>query len=180
MADNAQTTGTSPTWPVDPLDRVTGTSDTEFRRRTIEGVLQSYHSNYDVLAEGVQNAVDAVEDAKLGGLKGPYSIEVTVDLTNNWIGILDTGVGMSFTEVTSAFVPSVSFKSSSNSKRDKKSMYRGFKGVGLTFLAYGCERYCDPFKNSDWRIHEGANRSTGLRGGPMSEFNSHRTQGPGA
>src|ERR1700684_3039908 len=74
MVEKAQKAVKSPIWPVDPLDRVTGSSDAEFRRRTIEGILQSYHSNYDVLAEGVQNAVDAVEDAKLTGLKAPYSI----------------------------------------------------------------------------------------------------------
>src|ERR1039457_2508678 len=100
MVEKAQKAVKSAIWPVDPLDQVTGSSDAEFRRRTIEGILQSYHSNYDVLAEGVQNAVDAVEDARLAGLKAPYSIEVTVNLTANWIGILDTGIGMSFDEVT--------------------------------------------------------------------------------
>ncbi|MCC6861722.1 MAG: ATP-binding protein [Bryobacterales bacterium] len=126
-------------WPVDPLDRVTGTSDAEFRRRTIEGILQSYHSNYDVPAEALQNAVDAVEDAKLTGLPAPYSIEVTVNMTDNWLGVLDTGIGMSFDEVTSAFAPNVSFKSAGKSKRERKNMYRGYKGVGLTFLAYGTD-----------------------------------------
>jgi hypothetical protein len=115
--------------------------DVEYRRRTVEGILESYHSNYDVLAEAVQNAVDAVEDAKLGELKPPYLIEVTVNLADNWIGVLDSGVGMSPEEVTSAFAPHVSFKQSSptKSKRDKKNMYRGYKGVGLTFLAYGTD-----------------------------------------
>jgi hypothetical protein len=44
-------------------------------------------------------------------------------------------------EVTSAFAPHVSFKqgSAAKSKRDKKNMYRGYKGVGLTFLAYGTD-----------------------------------------
>src|SRR5229473_2943174 len=100
-------------FPVDPLQRVSGGMDVEYRRRTVEGILESYHSNYDVLAEAVQNAVDAVEDAKLGELKAPYLIEVTVNLADNWIGILDTGVGMSPEEVTSAFAPHVSFKQSS-------------------------------------------------------------------
>jgi hypothetical protein len=129
------------TFPLDPLQRVSGGMDTEYRRRTVEGVLESYHSNYDVLAEAVQNAVDAVEDAKLTDLKPPFLIEVTVNLSENWIGILDTGVGMSPEEVTSAFAPHVSFKPNSpvRAKRDKKNMYRGYKGVGLTFLAYGTD-----------------------------------------
>lgn len=128
-------------FPVDPLEHVTGGMDVEYRRRTVEGILESYHSNYDALAEALQNAVDAVEDAKLADLKGPFLIEVTVNLNANWISVLDTGVGMSPTEVTSAFAPHVSFKQSSpvQSKRSKQNMYRGYKGVGLTFLAYGTD-----------------------------------------
>lgn len=80
------------TFPCNPLDYARDSFDSEARRRSVEGILESYHSNYDVLAEGVQNAVDAVEDAHLEGLSAPYIIEVTVDLTANWIGILDTGV----------------------------------------------------------------------------------------
>src|SRR5437868_4676469 len=90
-------------WPIDPLQRVTGSADVEFRRRMVQGILDSYHSNYDVLAEGLQNAIDAVEDAKLSGLPGPYSIDVTVNLKDNSISILDTGVGMTFDQVASAF-----------------------------------------------------------------------------
>lgn len=83
----------------------------EFRRRTIQGILESYHSSYNVLAEAIQNAVDAVEDAFLEGMPGPYSVEVTVNLTENWIAVLDSGIGMSFQQVTSAFAPNVSYKS---------------------------------------------------------------------
>ena len=44
-------------------------------------------------------------------------------------------------EVTRAFAPHVSFKqqSATRMKRDKRSMYRGYKGVGLTFLAYSTD-----------------------------------------
>jgi hypothetical protein len=138
-------------FPVDPLRLVSGGMDVEYRRRTVEGILESYHSNYDVLAEAVQNAVDAVEDAKLGELKPPFLIEVTVNLADNWVGILDTGVGMSLEEVTSAFAPHVSFKqgSQAKSKRDKKNLYRGYKGVGLTFLAYGTDDIVIHSKQND-------------------------------
>jgi hypothetical protein len=54
-------------FPVDPLSYIGNKDETEYRRRTIRGVLESYHGNYDVLAESVQNAVDAVEDAYLAG-----------------------------------------------------------------------------------------------------------------
>lgn len=126
-------------FPVDPLVRVATTVDQEYRRRAVEGILESYHSNYDVLSEAVQNAVDAVEDAKLAGLSAPYLIEVTVNLSENWIAVLDTGVGMTPDEVASAFAPHVSFKKPAKSGRDRLSLYRGYKGVGLTFLAYGTD-----------------------------------------
>lgn len=126
------------TFPLDPLSFIGNNDEMEYRRRTIQGILESYHGNYDVLAEAVQNAVDAVEDAHLAGLGDPFLVEVTVNLTNNWISVLDTGIGMSPDQVASACAPSISFKSPT-AKRDKKNLYRGYKGVGLTFLAYGTD-----------------------------------------
>ena len=67
-------------FPINPLDVVSASADLEYRRRTVEGILESYHSSYDVLSEAIQNAVDAVEDAKLEGLSQPYLIDITVDL----------------------------------------------------------------------------------------------------
>ncbi len=135
------TTGQKVKFPIDPLQTVSGSLDLEYRRRTVEGILESYHSSYDVLSEAVQNAVDAVEDASLAGLSAPYLVEITVNLAENWLGVLDTGVGMTPEEVTRAFAPHVSFKqqSAAKTKRDKQSMYRGYNSVGLTFLAYGTD-----------------------------------------
>ena len=97
--------------------------------------------SYDVPCEAIQNAVDAIEDAALLKLGGPYLIEIVVNLTENWMSFLDTGVGMTFDEVARAFAPHVSFKNNSpaKSKRTKQNLYRGFKGIGLTFLAYGTD-----------------------------------------
>ncbi len=128
-------------FPVDPLVEASGTINAEYRRRAIAGILESYNSNHDVLAEGVQNAVDAIEDASLRGEPGPFVVQVTVNLRDNWIGILDSGIGMSRQEVRTALGPHVSFKNDPTvlSKRSAKNAYRGYKGVGLTFLAYGTD-----------------------------------------
>lgn len=132
-----QTTSTV-NFPLDPLSHIGNQDEKQYRRRTIQGILESYHGNYDVLAEAVQNAVDAVEDAHLSGYSDTFLVEVTVDLTKNWISILDTGIGMIAEQVASACAPNISFKIPSV-KRDKKNLYRGYKGVGLTFLAYGTD-----------------------------------------
>ena len=128
------------TFPLDPLTAGQG-FDEESRRRTVTGVLDSYHGNYDVPSEVIQNAVDAVEDAALLGLAGPYLIAVVVNLGDNWMSFLDTGVGMGVEQVARACAPHVSFKekSEARTKRDKRNMYRGFKGIGMTFLAYGTD-----------------------------------------
>ncbi len=131
--------GGSRGFPIDPLDQLA--SRTEYRQSLIAGILESYNSNYDVFAEVIQNAIDALEDARLSNLHPPYALEVTIHLGENWLGVLDTGIGMDQEQVSLAFAPSVSFKNAKEliQKRGSKNAYRGYKGVGLTFLAYGTD-----------------------------------------
>ena len=126
-------------FPFDPLANMTLTD--EDRRRQISGVLESYNGTYDVLAEAIQNAVDSVEDAALLGLSKPLgTIVVGVNLAENWISVMDTGVGMSPDQVCEAFVPGKSFKADpAIIVKRGTAKYRGYKGVGLTFLAYGTD-----------------------------------------
>jgi hypothetical protein len=123
-------------FPADPLDQFK--SETAYKRRMVLGVLESYNSNYAVLAEMVQNAVDAVEDTILLALPRPYEIHVHVDMYANKLSVRDSGIGMSREEAIWAFAPSVSFKHT-ETLRGTKRPYRGYKGVGLTFLAYGTD-----------------------------------------
>jgi hypothetical protein len=126
------------TFPVDPLEFMTLTSHD--RRRAISGILESYNGAYDVLTEAVQNAVDAVEDSILLTLKGPRLIHVTVNLKDNWISVLDTGVGMTADEISKSFTPNKSFKDNPDMLDKRRTCaYRGYKGVGLTFLAYATD-----------------------------------------
>ncbi len=109
----------------------------------------------------LQNSVDALEDAALLGLAGPFLIEVTVNLKENWISVLDTGIGMSLEDVVKVCAPHASLKPHPDltKKRDKRNAYRGYKGVGLTFLAYGTgSRY-------DFAVH--SKNKTGLTKGRM-------------
>ena len=127
------------TYPLDPLVEVVHHDD--YKRSLVSGVLESYNSNYDFLAEAVQNAVDAIEDAKLRGYDGPFHIGVTVNLHENHVSVVDTGVGMTERDLARAVAPHVSLKADSQivSQRGKKNSYRGYKGVGLTLLAYGTD-----------------------------------------
>lgn len=127
------------TFPVDPLDEIIST--TKYRRRLVRGILESYNSNYDFLVEAMQNAVDAVEDAELLDLSGPREIRVYVNLQRNSFAVLDTGVGMSAQEMIQAYTPHFSGKTQPEliEARGPRQSYRGYKGVGLTFLAYGTD-----------------------------------------
>ena len=123
--------------PYNPLDTVMRSPD--HARRAILGILESYNSNYDVLAEAVQNSMDALEDASLAKLPGPYFLDITINLKENWLSVCDSSVGMTEEQVCEAFAPSATFKNvpSIIKKRGDKHAYRGYKGVGLTFLSYG-------------------------------------------
>lgn len=126
------------TFPINPLNRTI--ANQEIQRRTVAGILESYNSNYDVLAELIQNSEDAIEDAFLLGLPEPYLIQIHVNLQDNWISVFDTGVGMDRQQAIDAFAPNASFKDNSQLIQKRgKNLYRGYKGVGLTFLAYGTD-----------------------------------------
>lgn len=127
------------TLPYNPIDTAMRTP--EHARRTIRGILESYNGNYDALAEAIQNAMDALEDAAIHELPGPYVLDITIDLKDNAITVFDTGIGMTQDQVCEAFAPSATFKEDSTivKKRGDKYPYRGYKGVGMTFLAYGTD-----------------------------------------
>ncbi|MDT5123719.1 MAG: hypothetical protein QOC96_3201 [Acidobacteriota bacterium] len=125
-------------FPVNPLEKAS--LNREIQRRTVKGILESYNNNYDVLAELIQNSVDALEDAFLLDLPEPFLLEVHINLQDNWISILDTGIGMTPAQAVEAFAPNASFKANSEATPKRaKHKYRGYKGVGLTFLAYGTD-----------------------------------------
>ena len=136
-------------YPHDPLAMTSVVQGYDYKRSLVSGVLESYNSNYDFLAEAVQNAVDAIEDAYLQKYSGPFRLEVTVNLKENNVSILDTGIGMTELELAQAVAPHVSLKADESiiGRRGKKHSYRGYKGVGLTLLAYGTD---------DLRLHSKA------------------------
>ena len=122
----------------DPLDKRQA-SDAE-GQLTVHNILASYHGNYDLYAEAVQNAVDAVHLRWLEADEGSYRprITVIVDLRDNTFTVIDNGVGIPPEDCLNVFAPNFSLKSRLIAQGGKR--LRGHKGVGATFLAYGFER----------------------------------------
>ncbi|HEY3927901.1 MAG TPA: ATP-binding protein [Candidatus Koribacter sp.] len=102
----------------------------EASKRVVHNILKSYTGYFDLFAELLQNALDAVELRKQRD-KSDYqpTIWVGLDVSSGMVRVVDNGVGMNEREFKYCLRPSVRFK--------KQSELRGHKGVGATFVAYG-------------------------------------------
>ena len=78
--------------PFDPLTEQRQASDLE-GLLTVHNILQSYHGNYDLFAEAIQNAVDAVHQQWRQTLLG-YEPEILVEVNAqaNTFTVIDNGV----------------------------------------------------------------------------------------
>ena len=139
--------------PHDPLAERQA-SNTE-GRLTVHNILSSYHSNYDLFAESVQNGIDAIHqrwsDEHLDGY--PPRMTVIVDLRENTFAVIDNGVGIAPDACLSVFAPNFSLKSRLVAQGGKR--LRGHKGVGATFLAYGFDRTEIASKDADDNLFTG-------------------------
>ncbi|MCA9964256.1 MAG: ATP-binding protein [Anaerolineales bacterium] len=117
----------------DPLD----TTNTDqgmiiaAQRRVIRNILKSYTGYYDLFAELIQNALDAVERRKAEDQSGDYHprIWIKIDIDNLSVSVSDNGCGMTFPQFKQFLGPNLSFKDGDST--------RGNKGVGATYLGYG-------------------------------------------
>ena len=105
-------------------------------RRALQNVAESYHRTYDVFAELLQNAVDAVyQRYDLGDSDYQAQIWVDLDFGKQTITVCDNGIGITPEQFRRVLAPNVSFKDFRGESGSKR--YRGHKGVGLAYLAYG-------------------------------------------
>lgn len=99
-------------------------------RRIILNILKSYTGYFDIFSETIQNALDATEaKARLNIAGYQPKIWIEIDIENSRVRVTDNGVGISSSEYRFFLKPNISFK--------KPKDFRGQKGVGATFLAYG-------------------------------------------
>ena len=99
-------------------------------RRIIVNILKSYTGYFDIFSEMIQNALDATESKSRQNIDGYVPrIWITIDIQNACVKVVDNGIGISADEYRYFLKPNISFK--------KPKDFRGQKGVGATFLAYG-------------------------------------------
>lgn len=114
----------------DASDEVTARLLEDQSRRIVNNILKSYTGYFDVFSELIQNALDATEaKAKTAGSGYVPKIWIDIDIQNSRLRVTDNGIGMGLHELKYFVKPNVSFKPAKE--------YRGQKGVGATFLAYG-------------------------------------------
>ncbi|MCK5290958.1 MAG: ATP-binding protein [Thermoplasmata archaeon] len=132
----------------DPLE-FKGPTPSDINKVLIRGILDSYHSNYDLFAELLQNAVDAIEteykrrSEEIGKPDKKYipTVWVRIDLSSNRIQVCDNGPGITWEYFQSVLAPGFTgktlLKALEKSKLPATVRFRGHKGVGLTYLGYG-------------------------------------------
>jgi hypothetical protein len=119
----------------DPLSFDASDSETvrileEQSRRIVLNILKSYTGYFDLFSELIQNALDATEEkAKNSPTDYAPQIWIDIDIEHSRLRVTDNGTGMSPNQLKYFAKPNVSFK--------PVKQYRGQKGVGATFLAYG-------------------------------------------
>ncbi|MCP3104221.1 ATP-binding protein [Myxococcus sp. K15C18031901] len=102
------------------------------QRREIHNILKSYTGYYDLFAELIQNALDAVDRRRRElADKVAYhpEIRININMKQPSVTVVDNGCGMDLQQFRQFMKPNLSFKDGSTN--------RGSKGVGATFLAYG-------------------------------------------
>lgn len=122
--------------PLEPGDESGIAASAAFTR--VKNILSDYNGIGDMLAEPVQNAMDAIDrvesDNELGWEDNESpELEVKVDAATNYIEVTDNGRGFPRNEVKRLIAPEYTNKQPLFEKQSS----RGHKGVGLTYQAYG-------------------------------------------
>lgn len=99
-------------------------------RKSIRGIDDSYNNFWDILAELIQNSVDAINKKDVP--KG--KINITIDALNNTIRVVDDGIGIEHSDIPILLSPF-----STNKENDSSSI--GEKGVGLKFVIFQSDRF---------------------------------------
>jgi molecular chaperone HtpG len=114
----------------------------ETHRQFIRNIVDSYHHDWDLLAELCQNSIDAIREKE----DQTGDVYVWFDRKNRSVTVRDTGIGMSREKISRALAPNVTFK-----KGQPKLI--GEKGLGLTFCAFRTNRITVETSLGDGFVH---------------------------
>jgi hypothetical protein len=148
--------------------------DDELLRAQAQNILDSYAHPWDILAEGTQNSVDAIDQHAAQKSNCVKHIAIVFDCKLRSIEICDTGIGMSLEDLRQVLAPGKSLK------RGKANL-KGEKGVGLSFMVFASNKFrietCDGKQTTSVEIHN-ANKWIVGQEKEQPKFRNVRTQGP--
>lgn len=125
--------------PLEPDNQSSIAASAAYTR--VKNILSDYNGTGDMLAEPVQNAMDAIDrvdtedDYEWGDDETP-TLTVEIDAVTNYIAVTDNGRGFPREEVKRLIAPEYTNKQALFNNHSS----RGHKGVGLTYQAYGFDR----------------------------------------
>ncbi|WP_432361462.1 ATP-binding protein [Sporosarcina sp. UB5] len=99
-------------------------------RKNIRGIDDSYNNEWDILAELLQNSVDAIRKNS----QEENKIEIKIDSEQKEIMVKDNGTGIDIEKLPDLLKPFSTDKDNDNS-------LVGEKGVGLTFAVFSCNYF---------------------------------------
>jgi len=99
-------------------------------RQSIIDIDDSYNNDWDILAELIQNSVDAIRKLNINN----GEINIKIDSLNRSISVSDNGIG-----ITPSELPKLLCMFGTNKKTDEKTI--GEKGVGLKFAMFSCNDF---------------------------------------
>ena len=122
--------------------------DDSRRRSTIERIVTSYRHPWDIFAELIQNAIDAINAEAEQHRPGEFigDLHIAIDSAQRQITITDNGDGIPSEKVGALIATSISLKRGTANRH-------GFMGFGLTFVAFqSCFLQIDTIRNGQRSI----------------------------
>jgi anti-sigma regulatory factor (Ser/Thr protein kinase) len=132
-----------------------------------KNILDSYSHPWDILAEALQNAVDAIEQNVTLHSNAIKNIRIVFNSNLRAIEVSDTGTGMSRDQVMNVLAPHQGLK--------RGKGLRGEKGVGLSFILFLTNRFrietCDGKNTISLEIHRANDWANGTESNPLKFVN---------